>query len=107
LEQSKATETLAESEFERAKRLLATKVVSPEEFDQKREALDVAKALVKQSLENVSQARVALGLAGLPAEGASLTDVPADLNQTFSSVRQAAAELIHAASLLGRSAIVL
>ena len=36
-------------------------------------------------------ARVALGLPGLPAEGASLTDVPADLNQTFSSVRQAAA----------------
>jgi membrane fusion protein (multidrug efflux system) len=101
LEQSKATQTLASAEYERAKRLLATKVMSTEEFDQKREALDVAQAQVKQSLESVSQARVALGLAGLPAEGASLTDVPADLNQTFSSVRQSAAELINAASQLG------
>jgi membrane fusion protein (multidrug efflux system) len=100
-EQSKATQTLAEAEFERAKKLQATKVTSTEEFDQKREALDVARAQVKQALESVSQARVALGLPGQPAAGGSLTDVPADLDQTFSSVRQAAAELIQAASKLG------
>lgn len=100
-EQSKATEVLASAEFERAKKLLSTKVVSTEEFDQKREALDVARAQVKQGLENVSQARVALGLPAQPAAGASLTDVPADLNQTFSTVRQAAADLIHAAAQLG------
>jgi len=100
-EQSKATETLAIAEFERAKKLLATKVVSTEEFDQKREALDVAQAQVKQGYENVLQARVALGLPGQPAAGKSLTDVPADLDQTFSSVRQAAAELLQAASQLG------
>src|SRR5204862_2849214 len=100
-EQSKATETLAGAEFERSKKLLATKVVSTEEFDQKREALDVARAQVKQGLENVSQARVALGLPAQPAAGTSLTDVPADLNQTFSAVRQASADLIHAASQLG------
>ena len=33
-------------EFDRAQKLLATKVMSAEEFDQKREALDVAKAQV-------------------------------------------------------------
>jgi membrane fusion protein (multidrug efflux system) len=101
LEQSKATQTLAEAEYERARKLLATKVMSIEEFDQKREALDVARAQVKQAFESVSQARVALGLPGVVPEGTSLTDVPADLNQTFSSVRQAAAELIQAASVLG------
>ena len=57
---------LAQAEFERAKKLLATKVSSSEEFDQKRAQLDVANAQVKQSLENVYQARAALGLPGQP-----------------------------------------
>ena len=100
-EQSKATLVLAEAEFDRAKRLLATKVVSSEEFDRKRESLDVAKAQVTQALENVSQARVALGLPATPPEGSSLTDVPKDLDQTFSSVRQALADLMHGAAQLG------
>ncbi len=100
-EQSKATLVLAQAEFDRAERLLATKVVSVEEYDQKREALDVAKAQVSQALENVLQARVALGLTGKPPEGTSLTDVPADLDQTFSSVRQALADLIQSAAQLG------
>jgi membrane fusion protein (multidrug efflux system) len=100
-EQSKATLVLAQAEFDRAERLLATKVVSNEEYDQKRETLDVAKAQVQQALENVLQARVALGLPGKPPDGASLTDVPADLDQTFSSVRQALADLIQSASQLG------
>ncbi|MGB8165926.1 MAG: HlyD family secretion protein [Chthoniobacteraceae bacterium] len=100
-EQSKATLVLADAEFERAKKLLATKVVSAEEFDQKREALDVAKAQVTQALESVYQARTALGLPGKPREGQSLTDVPADLDQTFSAVRQATADLMHGAAQLG------
>jgi hypothetical protein len=41
---------LAQAEFDRAKRLLATKVTSAEDFDQKREQLDVANAQVKQAL---------------------------------------------------------
>jgi membrane fusion protein (multidrug efflux system) len=100
-EQSKATLVLAQAEFDRTERLLATKVVSAEEYDQRREALDVAKAQVNQALENVLQARVALGLPGKPPEGTSLTDVPADLDQTFSSVRQALADLIQSAAQLG------
>src|SRR6516225_9060506 len=100
-EQSKATLVLAQAEFDRAERLLATKVVSAEEFDQKHSALDVAKAQVKQALENVLQARVALGLPAQPPEGSSLADVPADLDQTFSSVRQAQADLLQSAAQLG------
>jgi membrane fusion protein, multidrug efflux system len=100
-EQSKATQVLAQAEFERAKKLLETKVSSKEEFDQKREQLDVANAQVKQSLENVYQARAALGLPAQPPVGKSLTDVPADLDQTFSSVREALGQLMQSASQLG------
>jgi membrane fusion protein (multidrug efflux system) len=100
-EQSKATQVLAEAEFERAKKLLATKVSSKEEFDQKREQLDVATAQTKQALENVYQARAALGLPSQPPEVTNLTDVPADLDQTFSSVRQALGELMQGAAQLG------
>jgi membrane fusion protein, multidrug efflux system len=100
-EQAKATQVLAEAEFERAKKLLATKVSSKEEFDQKREQLDVANAQVKQSLENVYQARAALGLPAQPAEGTNLADVPPNLDQTFSSVREALSELLQSAAQLG------
>jgi membrane fusion protein (multidrug efflux system) len=100
-EQSKATLVLAQAEFDRAERLLATKVVSAEEYDKRREALDVGKAQVTQALESVLQARVALGLPAQPAPGTSLADVPADLDQTFSSVRQAQADLLQSAAQLG------
>ncbi|HEY2047068.1 MAG TPA: HlyD family secretion protein [Candidatus Udaeobacter sp.] len=103
-EQSKATQVLAQAEFERSKKLLATKVASVEEFDTRRKELDVANAQVKQALENVYQARAALGLPVQPAESASLTDVPADLDQTFSSVQEALAELRQGAAQLGVTA---
>jgi membrane fusion protein, multidrug efflux system len=100
-EQSKATQVLAQTEFERSKKLLETKVASKEEFDQRREQLDVANAAVKQALQNIYQARAALGLPAQPAESANLTDVPPNLDQTFSSVRQALADLMQSASQLG------
>jgi len=100
-EQAKASQVFAQSEFDRAKRLLATKVTSAQDFDQKREALDVANAQVTQALENVYQARAALGLPSKPPEGASLTDVPPDLDQTFSAVRQALGDLMQSAAQLG------
>lgn len=101
LDQSKASLTLAQAEFDRVKRLLENKVASAEEFDQKHGALDVAKAQVAQALESVHQARVALGLPREPAAGASLTDVPPDLDQNFSAVRQALADLMQSAAQLG------
>ena len=100
-EQGKATLVLAQADFDRAKDLLAKKVISIEEYDHKHEALEVAKASVTQALENVHQARVALGLSADPAGSGDLTRVPDDLDQTFSSVRQALAELIHSAAQLG------
>jgi membrane fusion protein, multidrug efflux system len=100
-EQEKATLVLAQQEFDRAERLLSTRVVSQEEYDERREALDVAKAQVTQALQNIYQARVALGLPAQVPEGKTLADVPADLDQTFSSVRQAQADLLQSAAQLG------
>jgi membrane fusion protein (multidrug efflux system) len=100
-EQNKATLVLAQAEFDRAEHLLATKVMSAEEHDQKRETLDVAKAQVEQALENIYEARVALGLPAEPPAGSSLADVPANLDQTFSSVRQTLADLLQSAAKLG------
>ena len=100
-EQAKATSVLAQQEFDRAQRLLSTKVVSQEEYDERRAALDIAKAQVAQALENVYQARAALGLPAQPPAGGSLADVPADLDQTFSSVQQAQSDLRQSAAELG------
>jgi len=100
-EQEKATLVLAQQEFDRSERLLSTRVVSQEEYDERREALDVAKAQVTQALQNIYQARVALGLPAQVPEGKKLSDVPPDLDQTFSSVRQAQADLLQSAAQLG------
>jgi membrane fusion protein, multidrug efflux system len=100
-EQTKATQVLAQAEFDRSRKLLETKVASREEFDKKREELDVANAQVKQALENVYQARAALGLPAQPDQGKDLTDVPPNLDQTFSSVRQALGDLMQGAAQLG------
>jgi membrane fusion protein (multidrug efflux system) len=101
LESQRASLALAQTTFDRDARLVGAHAVSQEEFDQARAALEVAKAQVKQALEGVCQTRVSLGLPAVPPEGKELTDVPADLDETFSSVRQAQAQLMEAAAQLG------
>jgi len=101
LNQTKAAQVLAQAEFDRAKRLFKTQVTSAEDLDQKREAIDAANAQVSQALESVYQARVALGLPREPPAGISLTETPPDIDQTFSSVRQAVGDLMKGAAQLG------
>jgi membrane fusion protein (multidrug efflux system) len=101
LAKSKASLNLAQQEFDRYKQLLATKVASHEEFDQRKTTLESAQAEVNQSTENVIQSRVALGVPAKPEDGQTLTDVPVDLPQTFSSVRQAQADLLQNAAVIG------
>jgi membrane fusion protein (multidrug efflux system) len=100
-DQANASLTLAQVDFGRVDALLKQNAVSKEDDDQKRAALDVAQAQVKQALENVHQARVALGLPPDPPAGGKLTDMPDNLDQIFSSVREALAELIQSAAQLG------
>ena len=94
LDKSKAALTLAQIEFERARQLLPTSATTRAEFDRRQAALSIANAGVTQALYDVYQIRVSLGLAAQP-EGGDLGQVPPDLDQTFSSVLQAQADLIH------------
>ncbi|MCE0521341.1 MAG: HlyD family secretion protein [Methylacidiphilales bacterium] len=99
--QANATLTLAQQEYDRYKGLVGQNAVSTQDVEVKRDALDVAKAQVTQALENVRQARAALGLPQEPPNGKTLDDMPEDLDQVYSSVREALAELIQSGAQLG------
>ncbi len=99
----------AKKDLERVQILMKTPgAATPQELDLKLQEYQVAKARVRQSLEGVYQTRASLGLANQPVDAdavsaapKSLAEVPADLDQTFSTVRQAAADLMQAAAPLG------
>jgi membrane fusion protein (multidrug efflux system) len=101
LEKSRAALKLAELDFERAKQLIGSTTISQQEYDRREAVLTTARAQVTQSLADVHQIRVSLGLPAQPAGGGDLGQVPPDLDQTFSSVLQAQAELIQSAADLG------
>jgi membrane fusion protein, multidrug efflux system len=101
LDKSKASLKLAEAEFDRTKRLVASAVASREEFDRREAALLVARAEVTQALDEIHQIRVSLGLPAEPENDGDLGLVPPDLDQTFSSVRQAQSEMIQSAAEVG------
>jgi membrane fusion protein (multidrug efflux system) len=100
LRSREATLDRARADFVRAQQLLNRGAIAREEFDQRREADRTAEAAVKEALEEVHETRVALGLAPRPEKG-ELTDVPADLDQNFSGVRQALAELVQSMTQAG------
>jgi membrane fusion protein (multidrug efflux system) len=93
----------AQADLEGVRPLVASGAVTKEVFDQRKEALAVAQARVEEALQGIYQVRVALGLPPKPATGDDLTQVPPDLDQAFSTVRQAQASLIQAAATLGVS----
>ena len=101
LNSQKATLARAQADYDRAVPLISTGAVSREDFDARTEAMMVAKAQVEEALQGVYQVRVALGLSPSPDTGDDLTQVPPDLDQTFSSVREAQASLIQSAAQLG------
>jgi len=90
----------AKADFDRAERLIPTRAISREDYDQRLQAFKVAEADAKQSLEAVHQIRVGLGLPATPTSG-DLTSVPDDLDQSFSSVRESLASLMQSVAPLG------
>jgi membrane fusion protein (multidrug efflux system) len=102
VEKSKAALVLAQVEFDRAKQLVARDDVPREVYDQRQAELTTAGASLAQSLAEVHQIRVSLGLPAQPA-GGDFGQVPADLDETFSAVLEAQAELIQSAAQLGVS----
>jgi membrane fusion protein (multidrug efflux system) len=101
LEKSKASLKLAQLNFDRAKQLIKTVTISQQEYDQRQATLTTAQAEVTQALADVHQSRASLGLPAQPEGGGDLGQVPPDLDQTFSSVLQAQADLIQSAAELG------
>ncbi len=101
LDKSRADLTLAQTDFYRAQRLLGGPAESRQEFDRAQRALSTASAQVTESLAEVYQVRASLGLPAQPDGGKGLDQVPPDLDQTFSSVLVAQANLIQSAAQLG------
>ena len=101
VEKSKAALALAQVEFDRAQQLVAKADVSREVYDQRQAKLTTANAELTQSLADVNQIRVSLGLPPQPKTGGDLGQVPADLDENFSSVLEAQAALIQSAAQLG------
>ena len=101
LDKSKAVLTLAQIDFSRAKQLLGTPAESRQQYDRAQKALSTADAQVNEALAQVYQARASLGLPAQPSSGEDLGQVPPDLDETFSSVLEAQADLIQSAAQLG------
>src|ERR1700722_6014883 len=101
LKKAKATLTLAQQEFDRTSKLVVSETASRELYDQRQASLSIAQAGVVQALADANQIRVSLGLPTQPEDSADLDQVPPDLDQTFSSVLQAQADLIQTAAELG------
>ncbi len=80
---------------------LAPKGISKEELDQRRQTVKVDEAAVEQALQAIYGSRVALDLPALPPPGHELTDVPPDLDQSYSGVRTALANLVQTVAQLG------
>jgi membrane fusion protein, multidrug efflux system len=101
LDKSKAALTLAQIDFNRAKQLLGTPAESRQQYDRAQKELSTADAQVNEDLAQVYQARASLGLPAQPSSSEDLGQVPPDLDETFSSVLEAQADLIQSAAQLG------
>ncbi len=101
LQSQQASLVKAQADYDRGVPAFNSGGITREEFDLRHEVLEVTQARVEEARQGVYQVRVSLGLPPKPETGDDLAQVPADLDQTFSSVRQAEAGLLQAASQLG------
>lgn len=89
---------LAERDFARTKPLVNKGAATAAEFDQIIAKRDVARSRVNSAEEIIQQTRVGLGL---PINHENPLEVPDDLEQNYSLVRQALGQLVHSASAIG------
>jgi membrane fusion protein (multidrug efflux system) len=100
LRSKEATLRRATADLGRAKESFDKGVLAKEQYDAAVEAAAVADALTKQAVQEIHEVRVSLGLPPV-SESGDPKDVPKNLNQTFSSVRQAVADLIRISAQVG------
>jgi membrane fusion protein (multidrug efflux system) len=104
LQSKKATLELSKANLKRGQELRSSGGISKEELDQRRQAVEVDKAAVEQALEQIYALRAGLGLPAKPEKGDDpkyLTEVPRDLDQTFSQVQSSLATLMESAAQFG------
>ncbi len=89
LNSSRAKLNLVMADFRRGEELVPSGGISREALDHRRQAVKVEQASVDQALQQIYAIRVGLGLPALPPKGHDLSEVPPDLDQTYSSVRMA------------------
>jgi membrane fusion protein (multidrug efflux system) len=97
----KANLVLAQANLKRGEELASGGGVSKEDLDQRRQTAKTAEAAVEQALQAVYAIRAGLGLPVNPGPGHDLAEVPPDLDQNYSGVRQALADLLQSASQFG------
>ena len=101
LESKKATLTRARADYDRDRPLVKEGAISRQEFDAAAEALSVAQAQVDKAQEDIFEIRASLGLPSRPETANDLAEVPANLEQTFSEVKEAQFRLLQTAAQLG------
>jgi membrane fusion protein (multidrug efflux system) len=99
LESKKAALQLTQAELRRGEEAAAA--ISAREIAKRREAAQIAQVAVDQALHEVNVTRAGLGLPVGTANSTNLREVPADHDQTDSSVRQSLLELVQSLALLG------
>jgi membrane fusion protein (multidrug efflux system) len=100
LRSAEATREKTEADLTRARDSYTKGVSSKQDLDAAVASKRVADAQVNQAVQEVHEVRVSLGLPPQPPDG-KLDGHPDDLRQTFSSVRQAVADLIRIAAQVG------
>jgi membrane fusion protein, multidrug efflux system len=101
LDSYKAALAKAQADYDRALPLVKSGSITAEEVDHRKHALRDAQAQLEAAVQGIYQIRVSLGLPPRPLTGDDLTEVPPDLDQTFSTVREAQAKLIQVVAQLG------
>jgi membrane fusion protein (multidrug efflux system) len=101
LQSKKATLAKARADYERERALVKEGAVSRQEFDAAAEAQSVAQADLDKARQEVYRIRAGLGLPPKTKTDEDLAAVPADLDQTFSGVKEAQFRLMQTAAQLG------
>jgi membrane fusion protein (multidrug efflux system) len=101
LEAANATLIKTRADYRREQQLFQQRVISAQVFDSYQEAFSVAQAQRDNAQQDVYRIRAELGLPATPASGGGLDDVPADLDQHFSAVKEAQFRLMETVAQLG------
>lgn len=101
LHSKEASLDLAKANLRRGRELRSSGGISKEEVDQREQAVKVNEAAVDQALQEIYAIRAGLGLPPKPEKGKELTEVPRNLDQTFSTVQSSLATLLQSAAQYG------